>query len=78
MDWLHILLVLWSCCQMGLVGLVLLGTLRLCISHFPNDLGRDNIRILVCVVLLVVVRACASYDIAVYLVCVLCGRCALM
>jgi hypothetical protein len=27
---------------------------------------------------LVVVRACASYDSAVYLVCVLCGRCALM
>jgi hypothetical protein len=29
-------------------------------------------------VFLVVVRACASYDSAVYLVCVLCGRCALM
>jgi hypothetical protein len=28
--------------------------------------------------ILVVVRACASYDSAVYLVCVLCGRCALM
>ena len=34
-EWIgwQILLMLWSCCQSGLVDLVLLGTLRLCISH---------------------------------------------
>jgi hypothetical protein len=31
MGWLQILLVLWSCCQSGLVDLVLPDTLRLCI-----------------------------------------------
>jgi hypothetical protein len=37
-----------------------------------------NLASIVWEVFLVVVRACASYDSAVYLVCVLCGRCALM